>query len=145
MGYFFRPHTRGFTRNATMEEYKEISDTLEKLHPSPPGNPYSLAWGEGKRNYLPLWKTWGCFIHDEEFYDIITDLFIIHKEDYGDNLYELKRPDDDFTREDFENIFRELEDAIRRSIGMEHFLEGDEVKDSLEYILFSGWDFFEAY
>jgi len=149
MGYFFRPHTRGFTRNhKSMEEYKEIMETLDKLHPSPPKNRYSLKFGDGKES--PTWRTWGYFIHDEEFYDIINDLFIIHKGEYGDNLYELKRPDDgcdDFTREDFELFWKMLKETIRIT-GDKHLLEGDgadALKDSLEYIMFSGWDFFEAY
>jgi len=146
MGYFFRPHIRGFTRNhKTLEEYKEIMATLEKLHPSPPNNRYSLNFGDGKRG--ATWRWWGYFIHDEEFYDIINDLFIIHKDDYGDNLYELKRPDgeDDFTREEFEIIWEILRETMMNVEPSFYKDILDEIKDSLEYIMFSGWDFFEAY
>lgn len=144
MGYFFRPATRGFTRRTkSTEEYKEVCATLEKLHPSPPNNRYSFEWGKGKEQ--PIWKVWGYFLHDEEYYDIINDLFIIHKEEYGDNLYELKRPngDDDFTREQFEKVWKEIQEVA--TFTEETQLIDDALKDSLEYIMFSGWDYFEAY
>ena len=146
MGYFFRPRTRGFTRSSSVENHKEVMNTLEKLNPSPPNNPYSLGWGEYRRRETASWSWWGWFIHDEEYYDIITDLFIIHKDEYGDNLYELKRPnfDDDFTREYFEKIWTELE-AVRAATSDFGGVDAEDIKDSLEYIMFSGWDFFEAY
>ena len=147
MGYFFRPNTSSFTRHhKTLEQYKEICDTLEKLHPSP-NDTYTLSFCDGKSH--PSWRWWGYFIHDEEYYDIIDDLFIIHKDDYSDNLYELKRPDDgcsDFTREEFEAIWKILEETIK--LCNPHILTdmgSPAIKDSLEYIMFSGWDFFHAY
>jgi hypothetical protein len=116
-------------------------DILEKLHPSP-NDSYSLSFGDGKGS--PTWAWWGNFIHDEEYYDIINDLFIIHKGEYGDNLYELK--ESEFTREEFELMWKVLEETIKLCNNQILIDVGSQrVKDSLEYIMFSGWEYFEAY
>ena len=162
MGYFFRPRTEQIVNKASsFEARKKICEVLQTLHPSPPNNQYTLSL-TNKGDMFPMWRWWGNWLHDEEYYDFINKLFIVHKDEYSDNLYQLRHQDseefgsftdnyDGFNRDEFEIAWEELECVLRCTKdaecfqGVGHQATMDDVKQSLEYIMLSGWDMYYAF